>query len=140
MVNGKQSKNAMKVVDLKQLVVDYPDQEDLVQVYKEWGDTVYFRELLEELKAYEPDWNKEKELGSWSAEFILGILEEEDWESLPAEQRRERMNELLDERYEDFRSGHQFARINNINLTLQEGEDLEAVLAELDEKIMFPVL
>ena len=55
------------------------------------------------------------------------------------EARLERMDELLDERYEDFRSSHQFARINNINLYLQEGEDLDAILAENDDKIMFPI-
>ena len=55
------------------------------------------------------------------------------------ERRMQYFDELLEERYEDFRSGHQFARINNINLYLQEGEDLDAVLAENDEKVMFPV-
>ena len=120
----------MDQIKLEELAVAYPDQEDLVQVYKEWGD----------LDSYEPDWNKEKELGSWAAEFLLDILEEEEWEEMTPEERTDRFNELLDERYEDFRSSHQFARINNINLYLQEGEDLDAVLAEGDEKVMFPKL
>ena len=132
----------MNKIDLEQLSIAYPDNEDLIQVYKDWGDTVYLRELVSALECYEPEWNKEKELGSWAAEFILDVLMdmEGEMEELTPEERRVRFDELLDERYEDFRSGHQFARINNINLYLQEGEDLDAVLAEEDEKIMFPVL
>lgn len=42
--------------------------------------------------------------------------------------------------HEDFRCSHQFARVNNITLHLQEGEDLDAILAETDEKIRFPKL
>lgn len=132
----------MNKIDLEQLSLAYPDNEDLIQVYKDWGDSVYLRELVATLECYEPEWNKQKELGSWAAEFILDILMdmEGEMEELTPEERRVRFDELLDERYEDFRSGHQFARINNINLYLQEGEDLDAVLAEEDEKIMFPVL
>ena len=106
----------MDQIKLEELAVAYPDQEDLVQVYKEWGDSAYLQELFKVLDSYEPDWNKEKELGSWAAEFLLDILEEEEWEEMTPEERTDRFNELLDERYEDFRSSHQFARINNINL------------------------
>ena len=130
----------MSKIDLEELAISYPDNEDLIQVYQDWGETVYLQELFSVLDRYEPDWNKEKELGSWAAEFILDLLQEEEgeWEDMTKEQRIERFDELLDERYEDIRSGHQFARINNINLYLQEGEDLDAVLAESDEKVMFP--
>lgn len=128
----------MNKIDLEELAIAYPDNEDLIQVYRDWGNSEYLQELFCVLDRYEPDWNKEKELGSWAAEFILDLLQEEEWTDMTKEERMERFDELLDERYEDFRSGHQFARINNINLYLQEGEDLDAVLAENDEKIMFP--
>lgn len=128
----------MNKIELEELAISYPDNEDLIQVYRDWGDSEYLQELFEVLDRYEPDWNKEKELGSWAAEFLLDILQEEEWDEMTKEQRRERFDELLDDRYEDFRSGHQFARINNINLYLQEGEDLDAILAENDDKIMFP--
>lgn len=130
----------MNKIELEELAIAYPDNEDLIQLYQDWGTTEYLQELFSVLDRYEPDWNKEKELGSWAAEFILDILleEENEWETMTPEQRKERFNELLDERYEDFRCGHQFARINNINLYLQDGEDLDAVLAEGDEKVMFP--
>lgn len=130
----------MDNVDLEEIAIAYPDNEEIVQVYRDWGDTVYLQELFAVLDRYEPSWNKERELGSWAAEFILDVLEEEngEWEDMSPEERRQRLEELVEERYEDFRSGHQFARINNINLYLQEGEDLDAVLAETDEKIMFP--
>lgn len=127
---------------LDELMKDFPDNEDMLQVYREWGNSEYLQELFTALDRYEPAWNKEKELGSWAAGFILDLLEEqeEDLKGMTEEQRSEHWDELLDERYEDFRSGHQFARINNINLYLQEDEDLDAVLAEEDEKVMFPVI
>lgn len=130
----------MSKIDLEELALAYPGNEDLLQAYREWGETVVFRELLAELDRYEPDWNKEKELGSWAAEFILDILqvEEDEWENMSPENRQARLKELLDERYEDFRCSHQFARMNNITLHIQEGEDLDAILAETDEKVMFP--
>lgn len=130
----------MEQIILDRLAREYPDNEDLIQVYTEWGDSEYLQELFTALDRYEPDWNKEKELGSWAAEFILDLLEDEELKGMTKEQRLEHWDELLDDRYEDFRSGHQFARINNINLYLQEDEDLDAVLAEEDEKVMFPVI
>lgn len=130
----------MNKISLEELAIAFPDNADLIQVYQDWGDSEYLQELFTALDRYEPDWNKEKELGSWAAEFILDLLqeEEEEWGIMTRKQRAERFDELLDERYEDFRSGHQFARINNINLYLQEGEDMDAILAETDEKVKFP--
>lgn len=128
----------MDKTTLEKLAKTYPDQENLIQVYRDWGNSEYLKELEQALDQYEPDWNKEKELGSWAADFILDILQEENWEEMNRNQRLERFNELLDERYEDFRNSHQFARANNINLSLQKKESLETVLAESDEKIMFP--
>lgn len=130
----------MDKTTLERLASTYPDNEDLIQVYREWGDSKYLQELFSALDRYEPDWNKEKELGSWAAEFILDILQEgeNEWEDMNQEERTQRFDELLDERYEDFLDSHQFARINNINLHLQEGENLNAILSEDDEKIMFP--
>ena len=130
----------MNKIELEELAIAYPDNEDLIQVYRDWGDSEYLQELFKALDGYESDWNKEKELGSWAAEFILDILDEGEgeWETMSPEERRKRFDELLDERYEDFRCSHQFARINNITIHLQEGEDLDAVLAESDEMVKFP--
>ena len=131
----------MNKVNLEEIAIAYPDNEDLLQLYQDWGTSEYLQELFVVLNNYERDWNKEKELGSWAAEFILDILmdESDEWESMTKEKRAQRMNELLDERYDDFRSSHQFARVNNINLHLKEGDDLDEILAETDEKVMFPI-
>lgn len=127
---------------LDRLAKEYPDNEDLIQVYEEWGDSEYLQDLFTVLDRYEPDWNKEKELGSWAAEFILDLLQEQESElkGMSREERIAHLDELMDDRYEDFRSGHQFARINNINLGPRKGDDLQMVLAEEDEKVMFPVI
>lgn len=124
------------------MAAEYPGSEDLLQVYQDWGETACLQELFAELDAYEPDWNKECELGSWAAEFILDILQdrEEEWAAMSPEERRACFRDLLEERYEDFRSSHQFARMNNIALHLQDGESPEAILAESDDKVMFPKL
>ena len=36
----------MDQIKLEELAVAYPDQEDLVQVYKEWGDSAYLQESI----------------------------------------------------------------------------------------------
>ena len=51
-----------------------------MQVYEEWGETAYLKEVIGVLNRYNPDWNKERELGSWAAEFILDLLEETEEE------------------------------------------------------------
>ena len=51
----------MNNIDLEQLAIDYPDNEDLIQVYQDWGHSEYLQELFTALNRYEPDWNKEKE-------------------------------------------------------------------------------
>ena len=66
----------MNKIDLEELALAYPDNEDLIQVYQDWGETEYLQELFTVLDNYEKDWNKEKELGSWAAEFILDLLQE----------------------------------------------------------------
>ncbi len=109
---------------LEELAVNFPGNEDLIQVYRDWYDTPALKELINELDRYEPDWNKEKELGSW--------------EEMTTEERKKYFQDILDERYEDFRCSHQFARLTNITLRLQDGENPETILTETDEKIMFP--
>lgn len=118
----------------------YPDNEDMVQLYEDWAETEYLKEIFEALNAYEPAWNKQSELGSWAAEFILDTLAdtEEELENMTKEERVIRFNELLDERYEDCRSMHQFTRQNNLRLESEEsiGERMSAT----DEAVGFPVL
>lgn len=132
----------MDKIKLEELAVAYGGNEDLIQLYDEWGDSPFLKEVFEVLDAYQPEWNKEKELGSWAAEFILDLLEDKECElkELQPAARKELLQELVDERYEDFRCSHQFARMNNLMLRLQEEEELEAVLAEENERITFPVI
>lgn len=127
-----------------ELLAGHADNEEILQVYKDWGDTNYLKEVLKVLGQYNPDWNKEKELGSWAAEFILDLLEEteEEFEELGEVGRLARFEELVEERYEDFRSGHQFARINNIAIqeAATEGEDIRVLIEARNEEVGFPVL
>lgn len=124
----------------KEELKSYPDNEDMVQLYEDWGDMEYLKEIFGVLNAYEPDWNKQCELGSWAAEFILDLLAdtEEELENMSSAERIERFNELLDERYEDFRGMHQFTRQNNLRLQSEDG--LAERMAADNDTIGFPVL
>lgn len=127
-------------------MADYAENEEILQVYEDWGETEYLKEVIHVLDAYNPDWNKEKELGSWAAEFILDVLEEteEELEEWSREERCRRFEELTEERYEDFRSGHQFARINNLAIQAGNadgsGERIRQMSEEEAEKEGFPIL
>ena len=55
----------MDQIKLEELAVAYPDQEDLVQVYKEWGDSAYLQELFKVLDSYEPDWEVGRQSFCW---------------------------------------------------------------------------
>ena len=64
----------------KEQLAGYAENEEIMQVYEEWGETAYLKEVIGVLNRYNPDWNKERELGSWAAEFILDLLEETEEE------------------------------------------------------------
>lgn len=136
----------MTKTNWKELLQDYPANEGMVQLYEDWGKTVYLKEVFNELTAYNPEWNKEKELGSWAAEFILGMLEDLQGrlDRMSVEERVESYNVMLDDRYEDFRNGHQFSRVNNVAIKAASGEqpcdDIGGYVAAEGEKIGFPVL
>ncbi|CCZ09731.1 MULTISPECIES: hypothetical protein [Culturomica] len=134
----------MNKTDWQKELAEYADNEEILQVYEDWGNSGYLQEVFRLLNEFNPDWNKEKELGSWAAEFILDMLEEaeEELEDSTPENREELFREMLEERYEDFRNGHQFARINNVAIqaTGDSPENIRENAAAEGEKIGFPVL
>ena len=65
----------MDQIKLEELAVAYPDQEDLVQVYKEWGDSAYLQELFKVLDSYEPDWNGQTVLMNyWTKDMRIFVV------------------------------------------------------------------
>lgn len=135
----------MNVEVLERLKEEYGEEEDVIQLYEDWGDTPYLHEIFQILDGNDPDWILERELGSWAAEFILDILQEheDELDELPAEERVKLFQEEIDERYTDFKSCHQFARVNNLSMQFEEDEDtdcreLEEYIAEDGEEIGFP--
>ena len=134
----------MNKTDWQKELAEYADNEEILQVYEDWGNSGYLQEIFRLLNEFNPDWNKEKELGSWAAEFILDMLEEaeEELEDSTPENREELFGEMLEERYEDFRNGHQFARINNVAIHAigDSPENIRENAAAEGEKIGFPVL
>ena len=134
----------MNKTDWQKELAEYADNEEILQVYEDWGNSGYLQEVFRLLNEFNPDWNKEKELGSWAAEFILDMLEEaeEELEDSTPENREELFREMLEERYEDFRNGHQLARIYNVAIqaTGDSPENIRENAAAEGEKIGFPVL
>ena len=61
---------------LERLKEEYGEDDDLIQLYEDWGDTPYLHEIYRILDEHSSDWVLERELGSWAAEFILDILQE----------------------------------------------------------------
>ena len=130
---------------LERLKTEYGEEDDVIQLYEEWGETPYLQEIFQILDRQNSDWTLERELGSWAAEFILDILQEheEELENLSVEDRGKLFEEEIDERYADFKSCHQFARVNNLSIQFEEDEDtdcqdLDEYIAEDGEKIGFP--
>ena len=74
---------------LERLKEEYGEDDDLIQLYEDWGDTPYLHEIYRILDEHSSDWVLERELGSWAAEFILDILQEheEELEGMPETER-----------------------------------------------------
>ena len=130
---------------LERLKTEYGEEDDVIQLYEEWGETPSLQEIFQILDRQNSDWTLERELGSWAAEFILDILQEheEELENLSVEDRGKLFEEEIDERYADFKSCHQFARVNNLSIQFEEDEDtdcqdLDEYIAEDGEEIGFP--
>ena len=130
---------------LERLKEEYGEEDDVIQLYEDWGDTPYLHEIFLVLDENELDWALERELGSWTAEFILDILleHEEELEGLSVEERVKLFQEEIEERYADFKSCHQFARVNNLSMQFEEDEntdcqDLDEYIAEDGEEVGFP--
>ena len=129
---------------LERLKEEYGEDDDLIQLYEDWGNTPYLHEIYR-MDEHSSDWVLERELGSWAAEFILGILQEheEELEGMPEAERVALFEEEIEERYADFKSCHQFARVNNLSMEYEEDEDtdcetLDEYIAENGEEIGFP--
>lgn len=130
---------------LARLKEEHGEEDDLIQLYEDWGDTPYLQEIFRILDKQTPDWILERELGSWAPEFILDILQEheDELDEMSAEARVNLFQEEIDERYADFKSCHQFARVNNLSVQFEEDDDtdcqdLEEYIAEDGEDIGFP--
>lgn len=51
---------------LETIKTEYQDNDDLIQLYEDWGDSPYLQEIFHILDEQNPEWVKEKELGSWA--------------------------------------------------------------------------
>ena len=111
------------------------------EFYNTWGGTAALKTTFDILNRDYPEWNLECEIGSWSVDFLQDVLAEveDDWQELSPEELNERLQESIDDLYEDCVEGHQFARLNNIRLSLPEGASEIAALEESDNTIGFPI-
>lgn len=114
---------------------------EIEEFYNTWGGTAALKATFDILNRDYPEWNLECEIGSWSVDFLQDVLAEveDDWQELSPEELNERLQEAIDDLYEDCVEGHQFARLNNIRLSLPEGASEIAALEESDNTIGFPI-
>mgnify|MGYP006949258246 CR=1 FL=1 len=61
---------------LERLKEEYGEDDDLIQLYEDWGNTPYLHEIYRRLDEHLSEWVFERELGRWAAEFIREILQE----------------------------------------------------------------
>ena len=122
---------------LERLKEEYGEDDDLIQLYEDWGNTPYLHEIYRILDEHSSDWVLERELGSWAAEFILGILQEheEELEGMPEAERVALFEEEIEERFADCKSC--------LSMEYEEDEDtdcetLDEYIAENGEEIGFP--
>ena len=130
---------------LERLKEEYEEGDDVILLYEDWGDTPYLPEMFKILDQQNPDWVLERELGSWAAEFMLDILQEHEdrLDDTTPEERQALFTGEIGERYSDFKSCHQFARVNNLSMQFEEDEetaceDLDEYISEDGEDIGFP--
>ena len=112
------------------------------EFYNTWGGTAALKCAFDILNRDYPDWNLECEIGSWGVDFLQDVLieVEDDWQELDAKELEERIQEAIDNLYEDCVEGHQFARLNHIRMNLPEGASESAALEESDYNIGFPII
>lgn len=135
----------MDAQELEKIKEEYENNEDLIQLYEDWGDSPYLQEIFQLLDNHDTDWVKERELGSWAAEFILDILleHEEELAEMSEKDRLNLFNEEIEERYSDFRTCHQFARVNNLSIRFPEDatttcKTLEEYIEKDGDRLGFP--
>ena len=51
----------MNKTDWQKELAEYADNEEILQVYEDWGNSGYLQEVFRLLNEFNPDWNKEKE-------------------------------------------------------------------------------
>ena len=123
--------------ELEKLKDEYENNEDLIQLYEDWGESPYLQEIFQLLDKRDPDWVKERELGSWAAEFILDILleHEDELEEMSEADRLKMFEEEIEERYADFRSSLRFPEDKETSC-----ETLEDYIEEDGNRLGFPII
>ena len=131
----------MKDDIIKKLEDNWSEDEELIALYKEWGDSKELQCIFEVLSEYNPLWNYESELGSWAPEFIFDLLEDVEIEidEMSDKEKKSHFQKLVEERYDDFCDIHRFSSLNNIRINNPTADTESELFEEANDKIAFPI-
>ena len=126
---------------IKKLEDSWSEDEELIALYKAWGDSKELQYIFDALSEYNSLWNHESELGSWAPEFILGLLEvvEVEIDEMSDYEKKSRFKKLIEERYDDFCDIHRFSSLNNIRINNPTANSESELFDEDNDKVTFPI-
>jgi len=126
---------------IKKLEDSWSEDEELIALYKNWGDSKELQYIFDALSEYNSLWNHESELGSWASEFILDLLEdiEVEIDEMSDDEKKTRFKELIEERYDDFCDIHRFSSLNNIRINNPTADSESELFDEDSDKVTFPI-
>jgi len=126
---------------IKKLEDSWSEDEELIALYKAWGDSKELQYIFDALSEYNSLWNHESELGSWAPEFILGLLEDVEVEidEMSDYEKKSRFKKLIEERYDDFCDIHRFSSLNNIRINNPTANSESELFDEDNDKVTFPI-
>ena len=126
---------------IKKLEDHWSEDEELIALYKNWGDSKELQYIFDALSEYNSLWNHESELGNWAPEFILDLLEdiEVEIDEMSDDEKKARFKKLIEERYDDFCDIHRFSSLNNIRINNPTADSESELFDEDSDKVTFPI-
>lgn len=126
------------------MLEDYIDfqnkHEDYILLMEEYSRTQLFKETILFLNEAFPDWKTNKGIGSWAAEFVLHIINSNEYLEFEDSYSKEKFKDLYEDivfTYETFKLNYQFHLLTIIDQKVEEIYEEEFYDLENDPKISF---
>jgi len=91
--------------------VDFQNEhEDYILLMEEYSNTELFKEIILYLDKKYPEWKTNKGVGFWSAEFVLSIINQNEYLEIEGNSNKEKLKDLhtdIEFNYNSFQSSYQ---------------------------------